>query len=118
MQGFKFQSNNEFIVKEVVIMNSKSEGAYHHWLFDPPCANDDLDFADWTTAEWLTRNHHGLNWDSGVVPYAGVTDHFEHTLIRECELDKPVLINVTGHEKREWLRILAQNSSPRAPKDR
>ncbi|KAJ8670836.1 hypothetical protein QAD02_002095 [Eretmocerus hayati] len=94
-------------------MNSKSEGAYHHWLFDPPCAKDDLHFADWTTAEWLTRNHHGLNWDSGVVPYAGVTDHFEHTLIREWTLSSSSggagIFNENATSSLKW-RLIALNS--------
>ncbi|KAJ8665497.1 hypothetical protein QAD02_007159 [Eretmocerus hayati] len=106
MQGFKFANNNEFIVKEAVLAREELDKEYH-WLFDPPCSKDNLDFADWTTVNWLQSNHRGLSWNDGSIPYAGVSDHFKHTLIRETDIERPTKILVMGSEKKQWLKALA-----------
>ncbi|KAJ8682681.1 hypothetical protein QAD02_018473 [Eretmocerus hayati] len=85
MQGFKFANNNEFIVKEAVLAREELDKKYH-WLFDPPCSKDNLDFADWTTVNWLQSNHHGLSWNDGSIPYAGLDEKVRETYVKPAKL--------------------------------
>ena len=67
LQGFQ-QPINEFVVKEIAIMDTKSDYHVTH-LFEPPCTWQSLPPKYKCTNNWLTRNLHNLNWNDGYFPY-------------------------------------------------
>ena len=65
IQGFK-SSDNEFIVKELFILKETSSSSF---LFKPPFDKDKLSAKAKRSNQYCTDNFHGLDWDSGEVPY-------------------------------------------------
>jgi len=62
---------------------------------------------------WLIENHHGIQWDDGMVPY-----RIAKSLITKAVMGTPVtndniIVYVKEHEKREWLRDLLLHEARR-----
>lgn len=66
-QGFK-DDNNDFIVKELVVMCVET-GHYNQWLFKPPTNFTPSSDKILATNHYLAKYHHGLLWDSGTIDY-------------------------------------------------
>jgi len=97
LQGFIIGRN--FIVKEVAILRDGS--VLSHYFFGSPVPWRALTKSERCQASWLIRNHHGLQWEDGNVPYS-----FAQRLITKAVMgstEDEVFVYVKGREKREWL---------------
>lgn len=86
VQGF-LDSCGGFVPKEVALISLDNH--YHfqgHWLISPPCKFSDLPQRFKRTNNWLTRNHHGIEWYEGIVPQ----DRFENLLREITRLAKSI----------------------------
>lgn len=63
VQGF-VDSRERFVPKEIAVaaLNNSMQA---HWLISPCCKFSELPLRTKITNEWLTRNHHGLEWGGG-----------------------------------------------------
>ncbi len=66
VQGFWSQGN--FIVKEFGLVDMKCTQT-ELYLFKPPFPSSMLSAKDVVTNNWLTRNYHHLEWESGFLEY-------------------------------------------------
>jgi hypothetical protein len=68
---------------------------------------------DKSCASWLIRNHHGLRWEDGNVPYSMMKPLITSAVLGEEEDEDddemPTLVYVKGCQKREWLVDLLEN---------
>lgn len=96
VQGFK-TSNNRFIFKEVAIFNFGS-GNLTSYLLKPPVPWDSMEIRYKRENAWLSRSFHGLQWDSGDIPY-----HKLHSLLSHL-LTSSATVFVKGLEKRKWIQ--------------
>lgn len=96
VEGFK-SSANTFIFKEVSISNVIGT-TVDTYLFKPPFPWGGLQVRYKSENSWLTRNYHGLSWESGSVPYTAVS------LTLQPFLQAASVIYVKGLEKRKWLQ--------------
>lgn len=94
-QGFR-SDNSEFIIKELSIVSLNGK-IFEHFVFVPPYDFEKLSKKSKKTAIWLTNVYHGLEWDSGFIPYEKVTDICQDICHRFS------LIYVKGLEKKEIL---------------
>ena len=101
MQGFQ-QPINEFVVKEIAIMDTKSNFYVSH-VFEPPCTWESLPPKYKCTNNWLTRNYHNLTWNQGYFPY----NELKHAL--KSMLHNASCIYVKGSEKKMFLNKLLNN---------
>lgn len=69
-QGFK-DGENEFIIKELAGFDGCK---LFHFIFEPPYAFTNLTRKAQSSANWLIRNHHKLNWELGFVPYQKILE--------------------------------------------
>lgn len=99
LQGFKLRENNEFICKEIAILNIDS-GDYISKIFAPPILWEDLNSIDRRNILWLTRNYHNLEWNSGEVPYIDLETICQN-LLQNNETGK---VYVKGEEKTKWFK--------------
>ena len=69
-EGFQL-SPYDFIIKELAFY--VVDFGYHgRWNFLPPFPWNELSVKNKKTAAWLTRNCHGLRWESGDLPYSSL----------------------------------------------
>lgn len=105
LQGFK-KPINEFVLKEFAMIPVDDTTVQAlAFLVKPPLPWQDLPATYRSINLWLTRNFHGILWDSGDVPYEEAS-----TLIRNI-LHKARTIYVKGSEKREWLLAIMGESA-------
>lgn len=97
LQGFKLHKNNEFICKEIAVLNIEN-GDYKSTIFAPPIPWTDLNNKDRRNVQWLTRKYHNLEWCSGHEPYINLETTCQN-LLQNNEVDK---IYVKGEEKCKW----------------
>lgn len=64
-QAFKDNDDN-FIIKELAIVGGSLECQI---LFKPPYGFHHLNSKAQKTNRWLSRNHHGLRWEEGSIPF-------------------------------------------------
>lgn len=92
IQGFK-DYNNDFIVKEIVILESNT---FHYFLVRPPFPFEYLSNEEKRTVKWVERNH-GILWREGVTDYYIIKNLVE-------PLMRMKIILVKGVEKIKWLK--------------
>ncbi|AAZ04291.1 hypothetical protein ORF1103 [Cotesia plutellae polydnavirus] len=63
LQGF-YAHNDEFTPKEVAIVGIESN-TLGHWLVKPYLPSDQLRPSIAGSNRWVTKYHHGINWDDG-----------------------------------------------------
>lgn len=97
LQGFKSNDNN-FIVKELFILKEKSSFSF---LFKPPFAEGELTSKAWLAKEYCTKNIHGLEWDSGDVPYT----QLEEIIKTNCQTDR---VMCKGSEKAGFFKKILE----------
>lgn len=77
LQGFKSNSNH-FIVKELAIVfninnnNNSNNNDYINFIIKPPFDFKCLSTQRQKEANWLTKNHHHINWNYGSATYQSV----------------------------------------------
>jgi len=106
LQGFNVGSW-EFVVKEVAVL--KKGSILSHYIFASPYPWDLLTKSERSCASWLIANHHGLQWEDGIIPHS-MAKRLITTAVIGTE-DDNALVYVKGHEKREWLRNLLQDDA-------
>lgn len=62
-------NNNEFIVKELVLVNVNA-GFYTQLFFKPPYERTNLDEQREKQAEWLENHYHCIKWEYGDLKYS------------------------------------------------
>lgn len=100
IQGFSIP---EFIAKEITFIRGLGEENFGHYLLKPPVAFSKLSERDKHGVIYLERNHHGIRYSSGDLPYEEVPD-----LIRYITRDVDTII-VKGQQKKEFLQDLVQD---------
>lgn len=110
IQGF--QAPNEFIVKELSIIKIDPSSLSQYGrndveclLFQPPYPWINLSPKFKFSNLWLVRNHHGIPWNAGDIPY----DHLH--IIMNNKLKNATYIFVKGVEKMKWLEQNLQLTS-------
>lgn len=94
IQGFK-TNKNKLIVKELAAYNGSRVS---HVVFKPPYPLDCLPEDYRKQADWLTANHHAIDWN------AGFTQHFMFPqIIRHITRDARE-VHVKGKEKADFIR--------------
>lgn len=96
VQGFK-SSGNRFVFKEIAVLYI-TDGSVTSFLVQPPFPWTHLPARCKSENSWLTRNLHGLSWDSGTIRYSDF-----HPVLRSI-LTTAVRIYVKGLEKMRWLQ--------------
>ncbi|XP_077258527.1 uncharacterized protein LOC143895348 [Temnothorax americanus] len=66
----RFLVGMKFVVKEVAVLRKGCVLTHH--IFNYPMPWNLLTKSDKSCATWLIRNHHGLRWEDGNVPYSMV----------------------------------------------
>jgi hypothetical protein len=103
-QYFHGSMEGEYIVKELTLM-SLCDKFFIHRLLKPPYGVEKLPQQRRKAASWVSRQHNGLTWDSGVYPYVSELRSCLQNLI---DFD-PDIIYVKGNEKKRCLEyILAE----------
>ena len=102
LQGFNNES--EFVAKEIAIQaNSNNDKTttttttISHWMFEPPYFWNRLKSCEHRQASWLAKNHHGLRWSDGYVPYSKLPGLLTSVL---ANID---FVIVKGAEKKTWM---------------
>ncbi|XP_077275280.1 uncharacterized protein LOC143904455 [Temnothorax americanus] len=120
LQGFVV--GMKFVVKEAAVL--KNGAVLAHYIFTCPMPWNLLTKSDKSCASWLIRNHHGLRWEDGNVPYSKVKRLITSAVLGEEKDDNdddddddddddkmPTLVYVKGCQKREWLVDLLENKA-------
>lgn len=68
---------DEFIVKELVIMNLETN-VVNYFLFKPPHGFKKLSIKAQKTNNWLTRHFHMINWNEGFTQYKELDNIMYH----------------------------------------
>jgi len=105
LQGFIVGS--WFVVKEVAVL--KKGSILSHYIFASPYPWDVLTKSERSCASWLIANHHGLQWEAGMIPYM-MARHLITSAVIGVE-DDDVLIYVKGYQKREWLKNMLESDA-------
>jgi len=103
IQGFK-RPNNQFVLKEFAIAFHANQTP-RTFLFEAPCSWSELPPPYQKQNRWLQQHHHGLDWNTGSIPY-----HQIKTILY-CELKNTPIIYVKGEEKRLWLREILKSDA-------
>lgn len=105
IQCFK-DNNNEYIVKEVCVLDITTNTILLHHIVKPPCDRDFLSAAKQRETYWLTKHCHGLEWDQGDIKYYTLIDK-----LRVC-LHNRSIIYVKGLQKKRYvLKYLVTNTN-------
>lgn len=60
---------SDVVIKELAVTTVEERPATASWIFAPPYNEAALTAANQRQNLWVTRNLHGLNWNSGLIPY-------------------------------------------------
>ena len=101
-QGFK-KTYNEFVFKELAIIRLGEDVQPVVFLFGPPHSSIFLLPRYRCQNKWLTRNHHGIFWDDGEIPYTELED------ILTSSTRGATKIYVKESEKQKWLHAILSN---------
>lgn len=94
-----FKNNfNEFIIKEVTGIDMESGCLLFHHIAKPPFSHSLLSREKIKEINWLTNNHHGLEWEDGDIDY--------DTLFKiiKTNLTTTYTVLVKGCEKRQFIQ--------------
>lgn len=94
VQGFK-RENNKFMAKELAAYDGER---ICHFVFKAPFPFDMLSLDLQKQARWLTDNHHGIQWNSGSIPF-----HLFNKIIEELSFPAD-RVYVKGREKATYLQ--------------
>lgn len=100
MQGFK-DNINEFVLKEIYIL---SKNLRFHDIVKSYLEFSSLEKFQQLESIWLTKNYHGLDWNSGYISI----DQARATM--EPIVDGKIVL-LKGVEKIKWLKTIIPNSS-------
>ena len=104
LQGFIV--NKRFVVKEAAVLRNGTVLA--HYIFASPIPWRLLTKPEKSCALWLIANHHGLQWEDGIIPYSMAKRLITMAV---TEGDDQALVYVKGCEKREWLADMLDNDA-------
>lgn len=93
VQGFRGNSNN-FIVKEIAIVFNANE--FINFIIKPPFEYKYLSSDKQKQVNWLTKNHHHLQWEAGSVTFRSVCKFIKANTMDSC-------VYVKGVEKKKWI---------------
>lgn len=93
VQGFR-GFNNKFIVKELAVCTDMKN--FRHFLIKPPYDFGLLSEKEQRMANWLKRNHHGIEWSSGDYTLKTVKKYLDFHL-------KDFNIYMKDEQKRQWV---------------
>jgi hypothetical protein len=96
-------NNDEFIIKELVILDLLT-GVNYSFMFKPPFAFRKLNSKAKTTNRWLTKNFHCISWNEGFTSYKKIDSIMYHF----CK--EYTTIYTRGLEKRNWIKMYTENS--------
>ncbi len=96
-QAFK-GNENEFIIKELVILDLKTN-IPNYFLFKPPFSFSHLNRKQKKTNNWCTRRHHLITWDEGFTNY----EELDNIMYHYCTQFTSIFS--TGLEKCNWIRM-------------
>lgn len=88
---------NEFIVKELVIMDL-STNVVNYFLFKAPHSIKKLCYKAKKTNNWLTKNYHYISWNEGFVNYK----ELDNIMYFYCQ--QYGVIYTTGLQKTNWIQ--------------
>ena len=96
VQGFYV--NNKFIAKEVAVLRGLQQ-QYAHFVFLPP----QNVYPDFKHRHFVENYIHGLEWNSGYVPYELLQNVLQVVTKDNSE------VYVKGHEKMKYMQSLLKN---------
>lgn len=96
MQGFQIEPNNKFVIKELSFIDSVGNH-FEHYIFKPAHHFNLLSDSDKRKVQWLTKNFHHLEWNSGFVDYHKVSEILQQICAHNT-------IYVKGLEKITWIK--------------
>ena len=99
LQGFVV--SNKFIAKEVAVLRRGTVLA--HYIFRSPIPWHLLTKSEKCQALWLMANHHGLQWEDGIVAYSMAKRLITTAVVEEEDDKMQCIVYVKGCQKREWL---------------
>ncbi|EFN64034.1 hypothetical protein EAG_03650 [Camponotus floridanus] len=101
LQGFTI--DKLFFVKEATIL--RKGYVLSHYFFASPVPWSVLTKSERCQVSWLIRNHHGLQWEDGNIPYGlaqrAITTAVVGTIHEEEEEEESSVVYVKGLEKRK-----------------
>jgi len=107
LQGFVVDKT--FVVKEFSALRDRH--VLSHYISASPYPWDLLTKSlERSCASWLIANHHGLQWEDGIIPYS-MAKRFITAAVIDTDDNNNNLVYVKGHEKRKWLRDLLQDDA-------
>lgn len=106
-QGFQLQPHS-FVVKELAFYDV--DMCYHaRWSFKPPHPWEHLSRRRQKTYDWVTRNCHGMSWESGELPYSDLRYILLSIFITYSTIYVKGIEKVKFLEKLSGLRIIDLN---------
>lgn len=107
LQGFKMPVN-KFVLKELAAIkiypNAEGYEEFGCLLVKPPCEWDSLPAKYKCQNKWCERNHHGIPWNAGDIPY----DDLKNVL--DIILKNVNFVYVKGLEKKQWITDIIGDS--------
>ncbi|XP_031777337.1 uncharacterized protein LOC116415883 [Nasonia vitripennis] len=104
IQGFQRIAADTFIFKEISFRNIRKTALPTAYLFKSPMPWEELTEEEKCMIHWLEKSHHGIEWNSGDIPY----HRLQHVLqIFTRDVKK---IFVKGEQKALWLKNYLPNT--------
>jgi len=105
MQCFN-DNSNEYIVKEVCVVELNTDTLLLHHIVKPPCEREILNLVKQRESYWVTKHCHGLEWDQGDIKYYPLIDKLRVLLHNRS------MIYVKGEQKKSYvLKYLFPNAN-------
>ena len=95
-----YRVDGDHVIKEFALVTVDSRVA--HYVFEPP-QKIESSLENLKNIDWVYRNHHGLHWDSGFVPYREAAKIITNSLSWKNDV---FLVYVKGLEKMNFLKKL------------
>lgn len=73
-----------------------------HYIFRNPIPWHLLTKSEKCQVSWLTANHHGLQWEHGIIEYS-MAKRLITTAVIEEDDEMQRIVYVKGYQKRKWL---------------
>ncbi|XP_072762571.1 uncharacterized protein [Anoplolepis gracilipes] len=103
-QGFVV--SNKFIAKEVAVLRRRPVLA--HYIFRSPIPWHLLTKSEKCQASWLMANHHGVQWEDGIVAYSMAKRLITIAVVKEEDDKMQFLFFYSISLKRRAIRILSR----------
>lgn len=102
-QGFK-NNNNDFIIKEIAVTTTESNGFLRHWFVKPPYGIDRLSPDFKRQAYYNAKFYHGIPWNYGNTPFNYVKKELKNILPHNT-------VYVKGREKQLFIQQLIKRAT-------